>query len=212
MLKELINEFYSSKEKDKEKVAFYISDAGKCPRAVWFSLKNYPKKPITARVMRIFEHGDYTHMRIMGALFSLGLVKAVEIQIPDNEFIHGRADAIITLDNEPAILEIKSINSFKFKNTKPEKDHVLQLQLYLHYFKLKKGVLIYENKDNQELKEYVIHYDEKLVNELLTGFKGIKKHADENKPPIIPEDLEEWRCNYCVYLDSCKKIEDERGK
>ncbi|MEM4703410.1 MAG: CRISPR-associated protein Cas4 [Candidatus Pacearchaeota archaeon] len=212
MIKELIDEFYSGKEKDKEKVAFYVSDTGKCPRAIWFSLKNYPKRPVEARVLRIFEHGDYTHMRIMGALFSLGLVKAVEISIPENEFIHGRADAILTLNNEPHVLEIKSINSTKFKNKEPEKDHVFQIQLYMHFFKLRKGILIYENKDNQELKEYLIEYDEKLANDLLYKFKKIKEDVDKNIVPEIPKDIEDWRCEYCPYIESCEKIEEQRAE
>ncbi|MFH1823587.1 MAG: CRISPR-associated protein Cas4 [archaeon] len=205
MIKDLINDFYVSKDHNKEKAAFYISDAGKCPRAIWFSLKNYPKKPTEARIMRIFEHGDYTHMRIMGALFSMGLVNAVEIKIPDNEFIHGRADAIITLDNEPVVLEIKSINSYKFKSEEASKDHILQLQLYLHFFKIKKGILIYENKDNQELKEYLVEYNEELIKNILEGFKKIKIDFEEDKEPGIPTDLEKWRCDYCPYADSCKK-------
>ena len=206
MIKELIEDFYASKGKDRAKIAFYISDAGKCPRAIWFSLKNYPKKPIESRIRRILEHGDYTHMRIMGALFSLGLIKAVEVEIPENEFIHGRADAIITLDNEPCIIEIKSIHSAKFNKEEPDKDHVLQTQLYMHHFKIKQAIIIYENKNTQELKEYLIKYDKEQVEEVLNTFKKIKIDIEKDTLPLIPQELEKWRCDYCPYIDSCKKL------
>jgi hypothetical protein len=36
MLKELIDQFYLDKQRDKEQTHFYITDAGKCTRAVFF--------------------------------------------------------------------------------------------------------------------------------------------------------------------------------
>ncbi len=210
MLKELIDKFYESKQDSRNKIAFYITDAGKCPRAVWFSMKGYPKKELDARTLRIFEHGNHTHMRIIGVLFSLGLVNAVEIEIPSNEFIHGRADAIINLKGEPYVVEIKSVNSMKFKNQEPDKDHVNQLQFYMHFFKMKKGILVYENKDTQDIKEFVIEYDEALVKHLFSEFNDLKQKLEKNIVPEIPEDIEDWRCEYCSYLEACEKIEEKK--
>lgn len=207
MLKERIDGFYKARQSSREKTAFYVSDAGKCPRAVWFSRKGYPKKPMEPRAMRVFEHGDHTHMRFMSALFSLGLVTAVEVSIPENEFIHGRADAIISIDGEPYVVELKSVNSFKFKQGDINPDHVKQLQLYLHFFKIKKGVLLYENKDNQELQEFLVEYDPEFVKKLLDFFAKLKEKVDTNEIPNIPADIERWRCEYCDYIESCEKAE-----
>ncbi len=209
MIKELINEFYSAKGKNREKTAFYVSDAGRCPRAIWFSLKKYPKKPTDPRFMRVFEHGNHTHMRIMSVLFSLGLVNAVEVTIPENEIIHGRADAVISIHGEPHVVEVKSVNSIKFKKGEPDADHIKQLQLYLHFFKIKKGILLYENKDTQELKEYVIDYNENFVKNLLVFFNGLKEKVDKGIIPEIPKDIEDWRCEYCPYIESCEKAQEE---
>jgi len=207
MLKEIIDKFYSLKQKHRDrKPAFYISEVGKCPRAIWFSLKNYPKKPMKPRVARVLEHGDHTHMRLMSVLFSMGLVKAAEIEIPANEFIKGRADAIITIDNEQYVLEIKSINKTNFLKTEPIKEHVMQLRLYMHFFKIKKGILIYENKDNQELKEYVINQDDVMTKNLFAAFNKIKEKFEKNEVPEIPKDLKKWVCKYCDYYEECKKI------
>jgi CRISPR-associated protein Cas4 len=207
MIKELIDKFYDAKQEKREKIAFYVSDAGKCPRAIWFSVKGYPKKEFDARMQRVFEHGNHTHMRIMGVLFSLGLVNAVEIDIPRNEMIHGRADAIISINNEPYVVEVKSVNSTKFKKEYPDQDHVNQLQLYLYFFNIKKGILLYENKDTQELKEFIIDYDEPLIKKLFAVFNELKKQVEGNITPGIPEGIEDWRCDYCPYLEECGKIE-----
>ena len=158
--------------------------------------------------MRIFEHGTHTHFRIMGVLYSLCLVTASEISIPENEMIHGRADAIVSIKGEPYIVEIKSVNSAKFRKEEADSDHIKQLQLYLYFFKVKKGILLYENKDTQELNEYIIDYDEKLVKDVIASFDKLKDQLEQAIVPEIPKDIEEWRCNYCSYLEECKKIEE----
>jgi CRISPR-associated exonuclease Cas4 len=212
MLKEKIDSLYGSKQESRDKLAFYISDAGKCPRAIWFAMKKYPKKEVDARVMRIFEHGNHTHMRIMAALYSLGLVTASEIGIPDNQMVHGRADAIVNIDGDLYVLEIKSVNSMRFRKAEPDQDHIKQLQLYLYFFNIKKGILLYENKDNQEIKEFIIEYDEALVKKIFSEFNILKEQVEKSKVPEIPENLEDWRCEYCPYLESCEKIEEKEMK
>ncbi|GAI40948.1 unnamed protein product, partial [marine sediment metagenome] len=97
MLKELLDQFYLDKERDREQHHFYITDAGKCSRAVFFKFKNIPREKMTPQVLRMFDHGDYIQMQILSNLFSLGIVRASEIKIPPQELISGRADAIITL-------------------------------------------------------------------------------------------------------------------
>lgn len=205
MIKEKIDELYLSKHRDRDKEHFYITDSGKCPRAVYFQFKKVPKKEMDARALRIFEHGDYTHMRIISTLFALGLVKATEIDIPNKEIVHGRADVIVNIDNEPYVVEIKSINSAAFfKRNEPDPDHYKQLQMYLHFFNIKKGILIYENKNTQELKEFTVEYDEKTVREILEKFEILKAQIQNNIVPPV-NDVEEWRCGYCPYAEECKK-------
>lgn len=212
MIKERIDKFYTDRVKGRERTHFYITDAGKCPRSVWFAFKKFPKKERDARVMRIFEHGDYTHMRIMSALFSIGAVKAIEVAL-QNELLHGRADGIVTVNNEPYVLELKSINSFGFKKLEqPKKEHVKQLMLYLHYFNIQKGIFLYENKDNQDLKEYMIEYDKQTAEQLISEMQTLKHFIENNILPPMPLGLEEWECQYCDYSEECRKrMNESRG-
>lgn len=207
MIKELIEELYRTRRKGKEKITFYVTDAGKCQRAIWFSLKGYPKKEPDARVTRVLEYGNHTHIRLLGALFSLGLVSAVEIEIPENDLVHGRADAILSIKGEPYVLEIKSVNSSKFKKGLPDSSHIKQLQLYLYFFGIKKGILLYENKDTQDLKEFVIDYDEKIVKEVFSEFNRLKELIEKDIIPEKPKEIEDWQCDYCPYIEECEKIE-----
>jgi len=143
----------------------------------------------------MFDHGNYIQMQILNNLFSLGIVRASEVKIPPQELISGRADAIITLNNELYVVDFKSMNSMVFKNlTEPKKDNINQIQLYLHYFKIPKGILLYVNKDTLELKEFLIEHDPAIAQKLLKDLTDLKTKIDSNVvPQRIPGWPEEWQ-------------------
>lgn len=210
MLTNLIDQFYTDNFKDRGQEKFYVTDSAKCPRALYFKFKKYPKKDPEPRVLRIFDNGDYTHMRIATVLFGLGIIRAVEIKIPPQEIISGRADAIIDIEGKPYVLEIKSIASYKFQKLEnPEPDHIKQIQLYMHYFKIPDGILLYEDKDKQALKEFSVKYDPFIIQDVLKNFKQLKEQIDKNILPAIPENIESWRCDYCEYREECQKIQQQ---
>ncbi|MBA7704744.1 hypothetical protein ES703_113562 [subsurface metagenome] len=205
MLKELIDQLYLDRQRDREQHHFYITDAGKCSRAVFFKFKNVPREKMDARILRLFDHGDYIQMQILNSLFSLGIVRASEIRIPPQELVSGRADAIITLDNELYVVDFKSMNSMVFRKLEePKEENVNQIQLYLHYFKIPKGILLYMSKDTSELKDFVIQYNPKLAQSLLKGLETLDKKIKAN---IVPERLtnysQNWQCQYCQFKDIC---------
>jgi len=207
VLKEIIDKFYLDREKDKAQSHFYVTDAGKCPRALFFKFKNAPKKEMEANILRLFDHGDYIHKLIMKSLLGSReiYVVASEINIPPQEIISGRADAIISDGKELYVLDIKSINSTSFKYlNEPKKENVNQIQIYLHYFKIPKGILLYVNKDNQELKEFIVKYDRSLSLSLLNELRNIKTSIDNN---IVPSRISgypnDWQCRYCPFIEVC---------
>lgn len=207
MLKELIDKFYTDRQKDKEQHHFYITDAGKCSRQIFFKFKNVPREEMEARVLRMFDHGDSIHQLIMRPLFSIKEVRVVasEVDIPPTELIRGRADAIISDGKELYVLDIKSMNSMVFKNlVEPKEENIDQIQLYLHFFKVPKGILLYINKDTQELKEFLVHYDEERVKSLLRDLSNLKVKIDSD---IVPSRIagwpNDWQCQYCQFKEIC---------
>lgn len=211
MLKELIDKFYSDRERDKEQHHFYITDAGKCPRAIFFKFKNVPREKMEPQVLRMFDHGDYIQMQILNTLFSLGIVRASEVKIPPQELVSGRADAIVTLDNELYVVDFKSMNSLIFKNlTQPKEDNINQLQLYLHFFKISKGILLYVSKDNLALKDFLVEYDKARAEKLLKGLSDLKiKIETDVVPGAIAGYPTDWQCQYCQFKEICKIGERE---
>jgi CRISPR/Cas system-associated exonuclease Cas4 (RecB family) len=210
MLKELIDKFYLDRQKDKEQHHFYITDAGKCGRALFFKFKNVPRKEMEANILRLFDHGDHIHQLIMKPLLSTREIHVVasEVNIPPQELISGRSDAIISDGKDLYVVDIKSMNSMIFKNLdEPKEENVDQIQLYLHYFKIPKGILLYVNKDNQQLKEFVINYDKNRASCILETLSEIKKKIESN---VIPDRLsnypDNWQCKYCQFREICDMI------
>ena len=211
MLKELIDKFYLDREEDRERDHFYISDAGKCARAIFFKFKNAPRKEIDANILRLFDHGDHIHQLIMKPLLSIREIHVVasEVNIPPQELISGRADAIISDGKDLYVLDIKSMNSMIFgKLCEPKEENINQVQLYLHYFKIQKGILLYVNKDNQDLKEFVVDYNPSRVQLLLDELTCLKKQIDTNTIPARLADYPSgWQCQYCQFKEVCKIAE-----
>jgi CRISPR/Cas system-associated exonuclease Cas4 (RecB family) len=227
MLKELIDKFYLEREKEKRKkekdrIRFFISEAGKCPRMIFFRFKKAPAEEIEPERLRIFEEGEIIQQRILRHLFSLGIVRATEIQIPPQELIAGRADAIVSFTDKtfsdlgieikekiepgiPYVLEIKSISGKVNSKKLPLQEHINQLQLYLHYFKIKKGILLYLNKDTQKITEFLLDYDQNLVENILSWFSRLKEKIEAD---LIPQRLvdwpDNWRCQKCEFFEICK--------
>lgn len=214
MLKKLLDQYYLDKERDREQHHFYITDAGKCSRAIFFKFKNVTREKMTAQILRMFDHGDYIQMQILNSLFSLGIVRASEVTIPPQELISGRADAIVTLNNELYVVDFKSMNSMIFRNlSQPKPENVNQIQLYLHFFKIKKGILLYVNKDTLELKEFYVDYDSALVDNLLQSLSRLKIKIDEDVvPQVLGDHPKNWQCRYCQFRDICNMAGREEVK
>ncbi len=207
MLKELIDQFYLDRQKDKEQHHFYITDAGKCGRSLFFKFKNAPREEMKAHILRLFDHGNHIHQLIMKPLLSTRDVHVVasEVNIPPQEIINGRADAIVSDGKDLFVLDIKSMNSMIFDRLEdPKEENVNQIQLYLHYFRIPKGILLYVNKNTLELKEFVVEYSKGRAVALLDNLKEIKKKTDSNIiPGRLPDYPDNWQCKYCQFKEIC---------
>lgn len=109
-------------------------------------------------------------------------------------------------DNDVMIVELKSISDSGFKwisKRGPKENHKKQLQLYMYLTGIKEGMLLYENKNTQELKEFFISYDEKLVKEVVNQIVYVNEHV--NKKTLPPKEYEEnsFECRYCPFRDIC---------
>ena len=211
MLVKKIYGLFDREERISDRDTFFVSEVDKCPIAIFYSFKKKPKGKLGPQAHLRFSDGDDTHRRLVRALFSLGIVRAIEIPIPEGQLFSGRADAVVCIGGKLYVVEIKAVGSNKFKfMSKPDPAHVKQLQFYLYYLNIDAGIILIENKDTQELKEFIIKRDIKLVNRITTFFKILMMNIVQNEVPRKPEDLAEWKCRYCPYQEICdKKVREQ---
>ncbi len=206
MLPELIDQFYLEQNSHKDRTKFYISDAGKCQRSIFFKFKNVPEKTLDPQLLRMFEHGDLLHRNIFSVLYRLKIGVTTEVSIPAQEIVSGRADALLTIDGQNYVLDIKSINGILFsKMTGPKIENVYQLQLYMHFFNIDKGILLYIDKNFQKFKEFIIDYNKDICENLVKNFEELdKKVKSEIVPDVVPNFPSDWQCKYCAFKQLCK--------
>lgn len=206
MLKEKIDSFYREEEKVRERDYFYVSEVDDCKRKIYFKLKGAPKEDLDPQTKRKFERGNQIHQKLVSALYSTGLVTASEVKMPEESLFHGRADAIVSLNGDNYVVEIKSTSPYGFKSMdEPKRSWHRQLQLYLHHFDIDQGIILAECKGTQKLKEFIIDRDDEMVESIISQFKELKGKIEEGKIPEKPEK-DGWeydKCKYCRYKLVC---------
>jgi CRISPR/Cas system-associated exonuclease Cas4 (RecB family) len=212
---------------------FYPSSCGRCSRAIVYQMSGYPKPEMDARSLLILSNGTSFHERMEAIMGGAGIMIAPELSISSKELnISGRSDAIIknhldhetnevivTLtdpegkvvyegpESEVLIVELKSINQRGFdwitKKQEHKEEHELQLQLYMYLTGIRQGILLYENKNKQELAEFPIKYDQKKVDFVVNKIKTVNKHVEDGTLPPREYVKTDFECRYCEYADIC---------
>ena len=209
---QMIDNFLKRERRSKGIGKYYPSEAGICLRKVWYSYK-FPQE-IESNLLKIFEIGNMVHDFVVEVLKS---EKNPHVELLKSEFpfkakvddfvISGRIDDLILLktNGTKILVEVKSTGDIGYIN-EPAPHNVAQLQLYLHYLKVKDGILLYVDKKNLQSRVFNIKYDEKIANETINRFKKLHQHLVNNTLPdpegrIFPEM--NWMCRYCEYRDKC---------
>lgn len=115
-------------------------------------------------------------------------------------------------DNDVIIVELKSISDSGFKyieRTGPKQAHVMQLMLYMHITGIKQGLILYENKNDQRMKEFFIGYDPEMAEKIMNKIRLANKHVDEGTLPEKEFQRTDFECMYCEYKDLCWPVKSK---
>lgn len=129
------------------------------------------------RLLRVFLEGWYVHKKWQYLFTSCGLSSIVE-RGHMNYFwdFHFTPDAIITVLNKRVVVEIKSHSMLGFdKLSSPPANAVRQAQMYMHFTGIPYGLILVENKNNQEFKVWMIDYDYEILKPVLERLLYLKK-------------------------------------
>ena len=195
---------------------FRGSGTGHCNRRRIFSALGMPEKDtIDSQLASIFHTGNFLHLKWQMAGLTEGWLVQAEIPVGLEELeIAGTMDGLI-YDN--SMFEFKSINANGFRNVMssgPKSEHVAQVHVYMLMANLDKASILYENKDSQDWREFVINRDDALMDKIITDLDYLNECLDvEELPPILDSCAEQVGSVYrhCPYSNVCLGISSWPG-
>jgi hypothetical protein len=117
-------------------------------------------------------------------LFETGVIRIVEREIvaPFDNLVRGHIDAE-TVDGD--LCELKSVNARKFERVEagPLKEHIEQVQAYMHFGGYKQTLLVYVCRDTFENKVFTINYLTDVGEQLEWYAKVLVDAIHNNTPP-----------------------------
>lgn len=186
-------------DKTVKRLIISAGDLTSCPRGVYYKKKKAPEPlvhPKIAEIWQLFgmlaEKGKLIQQRITEEWQTKGLLISPERFIPWNDFVSGKYDAIVQIDGNLVLYEIKGGGKAIFENEleAPEayNEHRLQVMLYHHFLKNNfpnlRARILYVERSGQRKLEIPVTYEENEIITLLEKAKKLKEHIETN---ILPE-------------------------
>lgn len=179
-----------------------------CARAATFRFVGVPGADKTDwQTELIFENGDWFHHKWQVLFQDMEIVlgrdrfRVVGIELPmqiPELYVSGSLDVHIRIYDEKRkkwvdyIVDIKSINMWGFakvmENGAPLPSHEQQVTGYAHGLRVKRGLLFYENKNDNRLLAFVFKVNPAVVKEIEDWCEDVIYHLErETVPPEDPE-------------------------
>lgn len=204
----------------KRKRTIRPSEIGGCIRKVVMDILNIISfDPIKPRIQRIFDNGDAVHSRYMkkylkcmdcrpllveetAADGTTEWKECVEYRLTKPEYwLKGSPDALIhnAEDGLEYVFELKSIKQEQFnKLTKPHAEHIAQAYVYMLMTDIPRAVILYENKNTQELKEFVLIRNESTMRGIIEKIESVMKYVTEyEEKKLLPPKCKNKYCDGC---------------
>jgi len=227
--------FYMRENLEEERAGLHCShiikgDSEFCYRAAVLSLlfKQNQGEHISAGLKRIFAAGDNIHEKWQDFFDKSGKSEGMQIKGVGNEerafssiyeTYYTPDSKIITLwDMYKYILEIKSMNTFAFKKAvaepNPRKKHpkaFVQCQMYMHFEGIPFGIILLEDKNDQNYHVIFIQYDSEVVKPFIQRaqmVQTLKREflSDGTLPQKKCKGCNDKKAKKCVMRDACFQV------
>ena len=210
-----------------------------CPRSSMYEINKEPTDNVKShsfQTLNIFRTGHDIHEKWQGWLERSGLMKQSELNIFNEEcHIKGNADGLIEDSMGEAILEIKSVGvgTIRMENIdlykeydsgtinmdelwkkvrQPFSTHLRQINLYMYATGVHQGIILYEWKPTQAIKEFDVTYQPALIEHILAAAQLVKQHLEQgtiiDRPTWATEDHK--TCKQCPYKTICWRNNADR--
>lgn len=153
------------------------------------------------------EPAERTHKQMMStimekaALGALQKPKEGELDAGSNVKIVGRADRV----EDDVVMLFKSVDELP---EMPLAEHFMQLNAFLHMFRKEEGVIIYFDREGNEM-EFVVPKSERLLSETTRRARILNTLLKNNVVPALEPST---RCSGCAYNEKCYYTSEDKQK
>jgi len=121
----------------------------------------------------------------------------------------GNCDGVVEDENnEKYIVDFKTINNNQYGFlSRPNYKYTIQVNIYMWLSGIKKAIIYYENKDSHDQREFLIPYNEVVINEIKDKSVKLKKLLENKSIPKREESfvIDKKPCSYCCFSEVCYK-------
>lgn len=204
----------SRPERDRS-IGWSASSAGTCLRAQIYKARKAEAAKIETKSLKIFQHGHYVHLKHQVAGLTAGYIKAVEVPVAIPEL-----NVLGTMDGETSeeeIAEFKSINYRGFSRVRQfgvEPKHRAQVNAYMLASNLRRARVLYEDKNDQELREFLVEFDQEISDRNVHDWQELNAHREMGTKPPMQEECKrgEGEIKWCPFAKICISDHKKEGR
>jgi hypothetical protein len=161
--------------------AIIVSDNEFCYREQVLSLfyKQAQGENVPINLKRIFEEGNAIHEKWQRLLIRGGLGKANDMdrsRFSEEYDLSYTPDIECKIGKKRYIGEIKSVNTFQYKNMQSHPSGKKQLMLYMHLTGVHNGFVLAEDKNTQDFKIFSYEYDPSILAPYIERLEAIQEY------------------------------------
>ena len=188
-----------------------------CPRYWYlaFEGKYFFEETTDPMGLANMDNGNSVHERLEKVFEAAEVLvsKNIEMKMSDPP-VRGFIDAMLRIDGEIIVAEFKSakqeIFNHRLNTMKAAPYHLYQILLYLKATGKDKGVLIYENKNDQSILVLPVEMDEhneKIIDDALDWMREVRANWENGKDgenlPTRPWTQKNKNCKGCPLFNEC---------
>lgn len=165
--------------------AWSASSLGFCQRQqVYAFLGTEEERYPSSQTNAVFRQGTWIHLKWQADGFMEGWLVAAEVPMKYEPLnLRGTMDGLLTTGEG---LEIKSTNSRSFRfimENGPDPKHLKQVHAYMLGLSLDTFSIIYESKDTQDWKEFVVPYAPATAQDVEDELRALQQAIDTKRLP-----------------------------
>lgn len=231
MIKNRLEKLFIEDRKDSDRYglhasAIIASDDQFCYRAQLLSLfyRQNQGQQLPVKQLKIFAQGNAMHEKWYKLFRKAGIDVAIErtLWLPQYD-LSFTIDALLNMFGEEIICDVKSQSSFAFKKTTRHPSGEKQINFYCWALSKytgiphKKGFVLVDSKDDQEIRVVPVHYDKEKVKPYVYRLKQIQEMKEvfikeHEAPPRKCKKADCKMASTCFMRDACWNIGQGRRK